>query len=76
MISQVNKGISIATDYRGNILAHQDFFTTEDRIMIADLPTKGRKTFYTIFGDWFVYLCMLFLILITVKTVWIKKEKK
>lgn len=72
MISQVNEGISIAEDYRGNILAYQDFFTTEDRIMIADVPTKGRKTFYAIFGDWFVYLCVLFLILLTVRKIWKK----
>lgn len=76
MICQVNEGISMAEDYRGNILAYQDFFTTKERIMIADLPIKGRKTIYAIFGDWFVYLCVLFLILIMVRKGWAKWHKE
>lgn len=73
MVSQVNDGTSIAADYRGNILAYQDFFITEDRTMIADVPTKGRRTIYTYLGDWFVYLNILFLLFIVVDT--IRKRK-
>ena len=69
MISQVNEGISIASDFRGNVLAYQDFFTTEDKTMIADLPIKGRRTLYTYLGDWFIYLNVIFLVLLTTKTI-------
>ncbi len=69
MVSQVNKGASIAVDYRGNTLAYQDFFTTKDRTMVADFPTRGRKTLYTVFGDWFIYVNALFLILLAIRRV-------
>lgn len=63
IVSQVNKGVSAAMDYRGNVLAYQDFFTTDEQIMIADIPTKGRSTIYTFLGDWFIYLNVVFLTL-------------
>lgn len=74
IVSQVNEGISMATDYRGNILAYQDFFTTKDQIMVADVPIQGRKTIYGVLGDWFIYINLLFLILLTMKT--IRKKRK
>ncbi len=65
-VSQVNKGTSIASDYRGNVLSYQDFATTKDRTMIVDVPIDGRKTIYTMFGDWFIFLNALFLIILTI----------
>ncbi len=62
MISQVNRGISMATDYRGNIISYQDFFTTAEKIMIADVPTRRKETLYTYLGEWFVYLSIGFLL--------------
>ncbi len=52
-------GLSNAVDYHGNVLAQMSDFTTEDRIMIADLPTKGIKTIYSYIGDSFAWLCVL-----------------
>jgi apolipoprotein N-acyltransferase len=72
-ISQVNEGISMASDYRGNVVAYQDYFTTQNKIMTADLPIKGRKTLYSIFGDWFIYLNALFLIILTI---YVLRKKK
>ncbi|MCD4811935.1 hypothetical protein K8R14_05080 [bacterium] len=63
-VAQVSNGISVASDYRGNVLASQDFYTTEEKIMVVDVPIEGRGTIYTFLGDWFIYLNTLFLILL------------
>lgn len=58
-VRQVNEGTSMAVDAHGNVLAYQDFFTTADRVMIADLPTQGVQTVYGALGDWFAYAAVL-----------------
>ncbi len=45
------KGLSTAVDYHGNILSQMNDFTTEDRIMIADIPKQGIKTVYSQIGS-------------------------
>ena len=58
-------GLSNAVDYHGNVLAQMNDFTTEERIMIADIPKQGIKTIYSQIGDSFAWLCGLgFLIMI------------
>jgi len=58
-------GLSNAVDYHGNVLAELNDFTTEETIMIADIPTKGIKTIYSQIGDFFAWFCVLgFLIMI------------
>ena len=52
-------GLSNAVDYHGNILAQMNYFTTDERIMLADLPTKGIQTIYAQIGDAFAWLCGL-----------------
>ncbi len=59
VVRQCNAGESTAADYNGNILATQSFFTTEERLMISDVPTKGIKTPYEFAGDWFAYAAIL-----------------
>ncbi|HNT74032.1 MAG TPA: nitrilase-related carbon-nitrogen hydrolase [Anaerolineae bacterium] len=56
IVRQVNTGTSMAVDYQGRLLAYQDYFTTEDRTMLADVPTRGIKTGYAVLGDGFAYL--------------------
>ncbi|MFL7793696.1 MAG: nitrilase-related carbon-nitrogen hydrolase [Anaerolineae bacterium] len=60
VVRQVNEGLSMAIDHRGRVLAYQDFFTTPNRVMIADVPTQGVETVYGALGDWFAYAAMLF----------------
>lgn len=66
IVRQTNEGVSIAVDYRGRILAYQDFFSTSDRTMISDVPTRGVKTVYAVLGDWFAYTVILFVIVLIV----------
>jgi apolipoprotein N-acyltransferase len=64
MVRQVNAGASMAVDWTGRVLARQDFFTTANRLMIADVPTRGAWTLYGLVGDAFAWLaCALALAL-------------
>jgi len=62
VVRQVNEGTSMAIDYKGNVVAYQDFFETADPIMMVDVPTHGTKTLYGLLEDWFVYLSIAALI--------------
>jgi len=66
---QANKSTSIATDYNGNVLTYQDYFDTNDRLMIADVPVKGIRTIYGAVGDWFIALVWAALAAVVVLTV-------
>ena len=52
-------GLSNAVDYHGRVLAQMNGFTTDSRIMFADLPTQGVWTLYSQIGDVFAWLCAL-----------------
>jgi len=62
LIRPTSHGFSIATDYKGRVLAITDYFTSEDPVMVAYVPTKGVKTIYSQIGDLFAWLCMAALI--------------
>jgi len=65
MIRADYHGLSTAVDYHGNILSQMNDFTTEERIMIADIPKQGIKTVYSQIGDLFAWLCVFgFLIMV------------
>ena len=69
LVRQVNKGASMAVDAHGNVLAYQDFFGVDDATMISDVPVRGVTTLYGIAGDWFVYACALFLLVMLGSTI-------
>jgi apolipoprotein N-acyltransferase len=59
MVRHANQGLSIATDYQGRVRATMDHFeTASDRVMVAQLPTKGVRTLYSRVGDLFAYLAV------------------
>ena len=58
MIRADYHGLSTAVDYHGNILSQMNDFTTEERIMLADIPKQGIKTIYSQIGDFFAWLCV------------------
>jgi apolipoprotein N-acyltransferase len=55
VVRQVNEGTSMASDPRGVVLARQDYFMTDDRLMLADVPIQGSGTVYGSLGDWFAW---------------------
>jgi len=52
-------GITIATDFNGEILSQMDSAEAGDGILYADVPTQGINTVYTTLGDLFGWLCVL-----------------
>lgn len=74
----VNNGLSIASDSHGRIIAQADQFRTMPHTLIANVPTRGVKTIYTNYGDWFAWFnCLLFLLLMVVSvTAWRRRNKR
>ncbi|MCP4751556.1 MAG: nitrilase [Proteobacteria bacterium] len=58
MIRTTAEGLSLAVDYQGRPLKSMDYFTTKEPIMMADVPTQGVATLYSIIGDLFAWLCL------------------
>jgi apolipoprotein N-acyltransferase len=58
MVRHTSHGLSAAFDYEGRELASMDHFVTEDRTLVAYVPTRGARTIYAIWGDWFAWLCV------------------
>jgi len=58
-VRQVGKGRSMAVDYEGHVLSASDYFTTNDRVMVAYVPVHGVRTIYATIGDLFAWLCII-----------------
>jgi apolipoprotein N-acyltransferase len=59
VIRQADLGFSIVTDPYGRTLAAIDHYTADERTMIAQVPTKGIRTIYSIIGDIFGWLSIV-----------------
>jgi len=59
VVRPTNKGLSIASDCQGRILAAADYFATADHRIVAQVPTLGSPTFYGAVGDLFAWACVL-----------------
>ena len=68
-------GLSASYDYQGRTLSNSDYFQGHDNAMLSDIPIKGTNTIYSIIGDLFVWICIAGLILLTVKIIFMRKEK-
>jgi apolipoprotein N-acyltransferase len=53
LVRQAKNGLSIATDPYGRTLATMDHFTASERLMVAQVPTTGVTTVYSVIGDLF-----------------------
>ncbi|MFN8488928.1 MAG: nitrilase-related carbon-nitrogen hydrolase [Caldilineaceae bacterium] len=56
-------GISMSFDAYGRVLASQDHFTTNERVLVAQVPTQGVQTIYGRVSDLFAWLCVVALTL-------------
>ncbi len=59
LVRQTFAGLSAAFDAHGVPLASMDHFQTDDRVMVAQVPTEGVRTIYARLGDWFGWLCVV-----------------
>jgi apolipoprotein N-acyltransferase len=73
----VSRATSIATDPYGNLLGSSDFFTSEEKILMVSVPTKGINTWYNRIGDVLPYMAMVFITFILLELLLkiFKKEK-
>lgn len=62
VVRHTNKGMSVVTDFRGNILHLSDYFQSDTKALAAQVLTNGRFTIYSHIGNVFVYLCVIYLI--------------
>ncbi len=58
LVRQANAGLAAAYDYQGHTLAAVDAYTSPNAALVAEVPTAGTFTLYSILGDWFAYLCL------------------
>ena len=59
VLRQTKRGLSIAVDHAGRVLAEVDYFRSEDHVMVAVVPTRGVTTIYSKVGDVFAWLCLV-----------------
>ena len=59
LVRQTSEGLSATFDPRGVPLASMDHFETDDRTLVAQVPTAGVRTVYARLGDWFAWLCVV-----------------
>lgn len=60
VVRHTNKGTSVVSDARGNILALTDYFKSDTKTISAQVITNGRFTLYSQIGDMFVCLCSVY----------------
>ena len=75
MVRAVSRGLSASFNYKGQILSFMDYYSTDDLILYSDVPTKGQNTIYSILGDYFAWLCIIFLVIISAFFIKYKFEK-
>ncbi len=56
VVRQANEAASISADFMGNTLTYQNYYFTQDRVMMSDVPTKGSWTIYGFTGEVFLWL--------------------
>lgn len=59
LVRHTSQGLSAAFDYQGRELASMDHYTASDRVLIAQVPTRGTLTIYAMLGDWFAWACLV-----------------
>jgi apolipoprotein N-acyltransferase len=68
LIRQTSQGLSAAFDYQGRRLAAMDHYQTMDYAMVSQVHTRGVRTVYSRLTDWFAWMCMAVLVLLTVQS--------
>lgn len=58
LVRHTSQGLSAAFDYQGRQLATMDHYVTADRVLVAQVPTRGTRTIYGLLGDWFAWTCL------------------
>ncbi len=74
VVRQTSQGLSAAYDYQGRRLSAMDHYQTTDYAMVSEVPTRGVRTIYSRLGDWFAWVCLAGLVVLTVVS-WRQKNR-
>ncbi len=75
ILKPTGRGLSIAADYCGRVIAKQNYFTSGKRVMLADIPIRSVHTIYEKIGNAFAWLCILGLIILASMAVSSRKQQ-
>ncbi|UII56780.1 hypothetical protein LS684_04750 [Cytobacillus spongiae] len=76
VVTQTVNGMSMITDYKGQVLTKMDHFSTDHWVMRGHVPTEGVTTFYSLFGKYLVGCIILILALTIVYIHRLERRKK
>jgi apolipoprotein N-acyltransferase len=57
LVRVADNGLSLVSDPYGRILAATNHFRADERTIVAQVPTQGVFTLYSVVGDAFAWLC-------------------
>jgi len=63
-----SQSLSLACDYQGRVYALMDHYHAADRVLVAQLPTKGVRTIYSRGGYLFPWICIVGLCVVLLAT--------
>ena len=66
LVRATSWGLSASFNSRGQVLSAQDYYVSNDVILYSDVPMQGQSTVYSVVGDLFAWLCILFFISISI----------
>ena len=66
VVRQADQGRSITVDPYGRVLAEMDHFTASERVMVAQVPTQGVFTVYSVIGDLFGWLSVVGFVIVAI----------
>jgi apolipoprotein N-acyltransferase len=58
MVRPTYRGLSMATDYQGNVLSTMDYYLNDEGRLVSYVPIKGAVTLYSKTGDLFAWMCI------------------
>lgn len=75
LVRPTDAGVSVTVDHLGRQLATSNSFQTNQVTMIADVPTKGVTTAYSLIGDVVVYISFGLLAILTMASLIRRRDK-
>lgn len=68
LLLHASQSLSLACDYQGRIYGLMDHYHATDRVLVAQLPTRGTTTIYSRGGYLFPWICIMGLGIVFVAT--------
>ncbi|MEJ2505967.1 MAG: nitrilase-related carbon-nitrogen hydrolase [Ignavibacteriaceae bacterium] len=62
MVRSTGHGLSASFNFKGEVLSRLDYFNSPENMMISDVPINGVNTIYSLCGNYFAFLCAIFLL--------------